>query len=226
MGMRLDAALTGDLRALLQAEADAIRTAEKQALRTVAKTSLQKVRAATKTAGLGKLAKRWRSAVYTRKSGTTVAVLYGKGERSRQIIAAFEEGATIRPTTGKYLAIPTQWNRKGGRRNGKALYQPNEIQGAFVRRNDAGHLLMFAPIQAASRRVKGKVRSQAYVNSHLLGSGRVKRTAEIMKYGAVPMFTLVEQIRISKKTNIQGMASKFADDLMEEFIRELNDGDS
>lgn len=210
--MRLAAAISGDLRKQVSKEWREAGKAIRSGLREAGKGLQADLKRDANAAGLGKLAKVWRVRVYGGRRGPweSSALVYPKGgERTRGALWAFEHGATIRAERGRYLLVPTNFNRKGGRRGGRVLYQPDELKDSFVKKTRGGHLLMFARVAHAQAKVRGSVRDRAYVNERLLGSGRVKRTREILKAGAVPMFILVPQIRVTKRLNIAGLARRW-----------------
>lgn len=210
--MRIAAAIQGDLERIMKAEVRGAERAVTKALREGGRGLRDDLRRHTKDADLGKLARAWAVRTYRNKGPLTAAsFVYPKGRAARRQLAAFDQGVTIRPTRGRYLAIPTQYNRRYGLRGGPVIYQPDELTGAFVIRSKEGHLLLMAKVGRAQVRSRGKVRDRAYINSHLLGSGRAKRTANILKHGAVPMFILKPQVRIEKRIDIGTIADSWAD---------------
>lgn len=233
--MRLDAAIRGDLRKMMQEEADRIRRAENAAVKKAGENAKAAARAHMAERNLRDLGFRWKVKYFPAKGDKgALAVLYVQGgstrHRSKDIVYAFEQGATVRPRNGgRYLWIPTQFNRPQGRRRrnlsaGAALVQPDQVKGGFIKRSAAGHLLFFAPVEARGGQGKRGNATHAYLNNRLLGSGRRARTAEILKYGAVPLFTLLPQVTISKRTDVLGMAERFGADLARQFMQELERG--
>ena len=212
--MRLSAAIKGDLRKQIADEWRTAGRAIRAGLREGGKGLQSDLKRDAQLAGLGKLSKVWRVRVFRGRSGPTdsFAFVYPKGgDRTRGAIWALDTGTTIRAKNARYLTIPTNFNRKGGKRGGKVLYQINQLHDTFVQKTREGHLLLFARVgRAQVKNAKtGRVQDRAYVNSQLLGSGRVKRTREILKYGAVPMFILVPQVRVSKRTNIDALVTRW-----------------
>jgi len=208
----MSAAIKGDLRKFVADEWRQAGRAIRAGLREGGRGLRDGIVADARGAGLGKLAKVWRVRVYGGRRGPweSTAFIYPRGgERTRGALWAFEHGATIRSTGSRYLLIPTSFNRKGGKVNGKVLYQPGDLQGTFVQKSKDGSLLLFAKVGRAQAVVGGRVRDRAYVNDQLLGSGRVGRTKKILEAGAVPMFVLVPQTRINKRTNISSLSRKW-----------------
>ena len=208
--MRLQAAISGDLRKIVEQELRSAQAAVVSGLREAGKGLRDELKAHTADADLGGLGRAWTVRVYRGRSALSAAALiYPKGRAAREALWAFEHGATIRPVNGRYLAIPTQFNRRRGRRGGRVIYRPEELQDTFVARGPGGDLLLFARLQHAQRKVNGSVRDLAAVNSHVLGSGRKKRTAKLLGYGVVPMFILKPQVRLSKRLDVAGIARKW-----------------
>jgi hypothetical protein len=244
--MRLEAALRGDLRKTLQAEADAIRRAEVAAVRKAGADAKNALRKHYADHGMRNVGYRWKTKFYDQKKDRPpLAIVYVKGGPSKEIVYAFEHGMTISAKNGRYLWIPTQFNRVKGRRvrnakAGDAIIKPSEIIDGFVRKGKKpGTLVVYSPVKNIQKEhkkikwatidhayVKNNLIDQAYVNNHLLGSGRPDRTKKILKYGAVPLFTLVKQTKISKKTDLAGMAEivarDFQRDLLAALTRELD----
>ena len=210
--MRLDLHVVGDIRRILNEDWKAGRKAIRSGIRDTSRGLRDDLRADGAAAGLGKLARVWRTRLYRGRGGAwdSVGFVYPKGgERTRGALWALEYGAIIRPKNARYLLIPTQFNRKRGRRGGKVLYRPEELQDSFVQKSKGGSLLLFARVGHAQTRSNGRVRDRAFVNSQMLGSGRAKRTRDILGYGVVPMFVLVPQVTIRKRLNIRQLTEKW-----------------
>jgi hypothetical protein len=225
--MRLTAAIKGDLRKQVANEWRVAGRAIRKGLREAGKGLQADLKRDAKGAGLGKLGNVWKVRVYQGRGGPTdsFAFVYPKGgERTRGAIWALDTGTTVRAKNGRYLTIPTNFNRKGGKRGGKVIYAIDQLHDTFVQKTREGHLLLFARVgRAQIKNAKtGRVQDRAFVNSQLLGSGRIKRTQEILKYGAVPMFILVPQVRISKRTNIDAMVSRWQARLPELIVKHWN----
>ncbi len=210
--MTIRAAIEGNLSAHIKDQWSMVGKATSRGFREAGKGMVGDLKQDATSARLGKLGKAWKFRTYrSRKSPfENVAFVYAKGgERTRGALRAFSYGAEVRSQKGRFLLIPTGFNLKKGRRGGRVLYQPNELTGAFVRKSANGQLLLFAPVQKGSRKVNGKIREQAYVNDKLLGSGRIKRSREILKHRAVPMFILVPKTSIKKRLNTNQIAQKW-----------------
>lgn len=221
--MRLGAAIVGDLRKMMATEAKRVGDAVDAAVRETTNALRDDWAGNINEAGLGKLSKSVRRKIYRNGNDplSTAGYVYISGASARKAVEAFEFGAIVRPTGGRYLAIPTHFNRKGGRNGGKVLYRPDQIPGGFVRRTADGSLMLFAKVAKAQRKRNGVVRDLAFVNTQMLGSGRVRRTEEILKYGAVPMFLLVPQVRITKRLTLMAMRDRRLGELPGAILRHM-----
>lgn len=219
--MRLEAAILGNLKELLREEADRAAKAVSAGVREAGQGARQDLAAHLQQADLGKLSRAVGHKHYRgRRSPLDAAsIVYIKGRAARQAVWAFENGAVIRPKSGRYLAIPTQYNRASGRRGGRVLFRPDQLRDSFVQRSQDGSLLLFARVSQAQRMVRGRVRNQAFVEGHLLGSGRVKRTASILQAGVVPMFILKPQVVISKRLDVAAIAKRWQERLPELIVQ-------
>ncbi|CUW39677.1 conserved protein of unknown function [Magnetospirillum sp. XM-1] len=216
--MRLGAAILGSLPAIVREEMNAAERAAQAALREAGTGLRDDLRQHVADAGLGKLSRAWAVRVYRGSSPLSgAAFVYVKGRSAAKAMWAFENGAIIRATHGRYLAIPTGFNMRGGRRGGKMIYRPQDLRDTFVQRSKKGNLLLFARVAHAQRQVKGRVRDLAFVEKQMLGSGRVRRTEAILQAGAVPMFLLVPQITIKKRLNV-GRVVPFWEDRLPELL--------
>ncbi len=220
--MRLGAALLGDLRQVVQEEIKDMQANIVDGLREGGQGCLSELRQHVAGADLGRLARAWAMRIYKNAGALdATALLFVKGRSARAAMASFEYGAIVRPVKGRYLAIPTQFNRAGGRKGGKVLYRPKDLTDSFVIRSNDGSLLLMARVQHAQTKSKGRIADKAYVNSRLLGSGRKKRTAALLQYGAVPMFVLMPSVRITKRLDIAAIANKWADETARIILRKM-----
>ncbi|WP_316979967.1 DUF6441 family protein [Shumkonia mesophila] len=223
--MRLEAAIAGDLRKIMREEIEGARKAVVAGLRQAGTELRDNLKSHTQEAGLGALGRAWAVKVYRGRSAfSSAALVYPKGRGARAALWALEHGETIRPVNGRYLAIPTQFNRRLGRRGGRVIYRPAELKDSFVARGPGGDLLLFARLQHAQRKTQGgTIRELAAVNTHILGSGRARRTRELLRHGVVPMFILKPQVRIEKRLDIAGVAARAADRAAELILLRWNE---
>ena len=229
--MRLSAALVGDLREEMRDEVRNLAPPLRRALRAAGDELKVDLRAHTEDAGLGKLGRTWRHRHFRGRPNPfdMASFVFPAGRSARRALAAFDQGVEIRPKNAKYLAIPTQFNRKTGRRGGRVLVKPDEIKDGFVRRSKKGTLILFARVSEASAKSRGRVRRRAFVNTtqsgtgaaKLLGSGRVRRSEAILEAGAVPMFVLVPKVNLRKRIDIDRIAEKALNALPARVVREM-----
>lgn len=202
--------ITGDLKKIGREEAARLARDVSAAIVIVGREVQAELRAQTTAARLGRgVANAWRLRFY-RSRRAPVAFVYS---RAPNIIAAFDEGARIRAHGNPYLAIPTGFNRQGGRRGAKVLITPEEMartRGTFVKRSKKGSLLWFLPVSSASRisyrggRVTRSRTREAVLN---LGQGqkfiRSRNSREAaLAAGAVPMFVLKREVKLGKRLDI------------------------
>ena len=142
--------IDGDLRKIGREESARLARDVNAAIVRAGQAVQAELRQQTTAARLGRgVANAWRLRFY-RSRRTPVAFVYS---RAPNIIAAFDEGARIRARGNPYLAIPTGFNRQGGRRSAKVLITPEEMartRGTFVKRSKKGSLLWFLPVSSAS----------------------------------------------------------------------------
>lgn len=224
--MRLEAAIFGDLEKIVAEEMKKAETAVVAGLREAGEGLRDDLAVHTASADLGRLARTWRFRVFRGRGALSAAALvFPRGKSPRRALWAFEHGAVIRAVNRKFLAIPTQFNRQGGRRGGKVLYRPEELQETFVARSKAGHLLLFARVREAARRTgSGRVKRLAAVEGKILGSGRRKRTEAILDHGAVPMFILKSTVTIRKRIDVDSIVRGWRERLPEIIVRHWNEG--
>jgi hypothetical protein len=174
-----------------------------------------------------RLANTWAMKFYRNQGLNAAALVYSKAP---QIMQAHTYGATIQASSGRYLAIPTGFNRQGGRRGAKVLVTAKDMARTrgmtFVQRSKAGALLWWMRVAVSSRLRKtmkdGRPRFHSTGVKDARIAGRVirdrKRRQLAVKYGAVPMFVLVRQVRIRKVLDLKG-AARHAQARLANFIR-------
>lgn len=212
--MRLKLALKGDLVRAMKAEEARIARAVTAAIDDVSASAQGEYREQIGNALGQRLAKTVRKKRFPRTPSIgAAAIVYS---RAGDIVAAFDRGGVITPQ-GRFLAIPTGYNRERGRRQSRGQradgvwsgvrVTPEEMMRskmAFVRpAGEGGSLVWCLKVSRAQRKQRGRVRDLAYAGGMvMLGGGRVRRTREILELGAVPMFVLVPQVRIEKKLSL------------------------
>ena len=201
--MRLQAALQGDLNALLQAE---LRTAERAVtagIREATNGLKSELRGQIAGAGLGaRLANTWRGEVYPKGQPSLGAAGY-IWSKAPGIVRLYAEGAVIRSKQGLFLAIPTPAAGRFG--DGRRKITPGSwerIHGLrlrFVYRRGSPSLLVAdgARLTRRGRAAPNVGRSKGAAFTRLAG-----RTT-------VPIFVLVPQVTVRKRLDVDGAAQKW-----------------
>ncbi|MGE5515082.1 MAG: DUF6441 family protein [Bacteroidota bacterium] len=171
-----------------------------------------------------------RSRVYPGGGRTSIGaagMVYPAGQNAERLIAQHHEGTVIVPKNGgRYLAIPTGYNKKNGwRKSGDGplitAKQMASMNGwTFTRPTADGRgLVWFIKVTQAQRRGRnGRVTNMAFAGGMFLGgringdlgSGRGRRVSGILEAGAVPMFILVPFARMPKVLDFHALAREWA----------------
>jgi hypothetical protein len=202
--VRLQAALSGDLGQLLQAELQQAERAVTTGVRQATVGLQAELRAQVTAAGLGpRLARAWRSRVYP-ESGTSLTAAAVVWTKAPRIIGAFIRTTVIRSKRGLYLAIPTPAAGRYGdgrrkitplgweRRTGQRL--------RFVYRRNGPSLLV-----ADNARLSG--RGMAAGNT---GRRRGASYTRLAGRTTVPIFILVPQVTLTKRLVFEAPAANWA----------------
>lgn len=202
--MRLAATLRGDLREHLRADRQAGARAVRAALGEGARGIVLDLRRQVLGAGLSRrLANTIRDRVYPARPSLAAAGLVFN--RAPHILEPLAQGATIRARRGRYLAIPTGYNREGGRGGGRVRMTPRQMASqpgrTFVLPTRDGVGLVWCLRVARGTRLTGtRGREAAYAGGELLVGGRsVRRTREILEAGHVPMFVLLPAVTLGRR---------------------------
>lgn len=160
-----------------------------------------------KRAGLGnKLPRTIRYKFYKNKSYNPAILVFTKAPR---VIRAFDQGTIIRPKRTKYLAVPTKFAPKRGVGGGRGPLArritpsnfPEERLGKlrFVpKRGSRNAMLVVNGLRKSYSRKTGKFRV-----SRASARARSRGQAE-----AVPMFTLVPQVTLKKRTDVASVTRR------------------
>jgi len=201
--MRLQAAIQGDLKALLKAELGAAERAVSAGIREATDGLKTELRSQITGAGLGtRLANTWRGEVYPKGQPSigTAGYVWSKAPR---LVGLYAEGAVIRSKQGLFLAIPTPAAGRFG--DGRRKITPGtweRIHGLrlrFVYRRGGPSLLVADNVRLTKRgRAAANIsRRQGAAFSRL--SGRT----------TVPVFILVPQVTVRKRLDVDGAAQKW-----------------
>lgn len=222
---RLKLAVVGDLTKAMDAYESRVAEAVTSAVDECLEDSQNELRAQIQSAGLGvKLPRTIQKKRYPR-SGASIGAAGIVFTKAPEIVRAFNAGSVIVPKHGAFLAIPTQFNLTSGRwRNAKSKswagvrVTPEDMVksgAAFVIENKdgPGKLWMLTVTRAQTRaqrtnKTTGKItyykpRDLAYAGGMVpIGGGRRGRVQAAIDAGAVPMFTLLPQVKMTKKLDI------------------------
>ncbi len=221
MSLRFKLAVTGNLTKAMDDYEKRVAQAVTEALDEMLVDVQGQERDQIRDAGLGsKLPRTVQTKRFPRENSIGAAgIVFTKAP---EIIRAFNTGAVIVPKHGRYMAIPTQFNLAGGRRKSAKVggwngvrVTPDEMikSGAsFVipNKDGPGKLWMLTVAQAQVKSGKrGKIKSLAYAGGIVpIGGARRARVDAALKAGAVPMFTLLPQVRLTKTLDIARIRSK------------------
>jgi hypothetical protein len=211
--MRIQAAIQGDLQALLKAELRGAERAVTAGVRAATLGLKTELRAQVTSAGLGqRLANTWRSRIYPEGEQSLSAAGF-VWSKAPNLIRLYDEGAIIRSKQGLYLAIPTPAaGRFADRRQKITPLLWERIHGMrlrFVYRRSGPSLLVADNVRltARGRAVANIGRSKGAAFTRL--SGRT----------TVPLFILVSQVSVKKRLDVEGAAQKWIKGLPELVLR-------
>ena len=198
--MRIDAAITGDLKKYMKDEIAAAESAITAGVREVTTGVQTELRNQVSSAGLGTaVANAWRAKFYPGgKSLKAAGFIYTKAPN---IVTAFNNGVLIKSAKGLFLAIPTPAAPKRGT-DGKRISPSNFPESStgrlrFVYRPGKVSLLVVDDLRA-----RGGKRG---------GFSRASDSAIAKQRGVatVVMFFLVPQVSMKKKLDVDGAVAKW-----------------
>lgn len=209
--MRLEAAITGDLRKFMQKQTEAAEAAVTAAVTQISTSIKEDLRGQVQAAGLGpRLAKSWQAKVFPtgKKSIEAAGWIYSKAP---VIVRAFDEGVRIKSKEGFFLAIPTAAAPKrgvGGKRISPSTFPEYSLgRLRFVYRRNAPSLLVVDNLRASTGKRGGFRKASATA----LRTGRGLTT--------VVMFILVPQVKISKRLDYRSVVNRWQPQLPQAILR-------
>ena len=202
--MKLAATVARSLQADVQAELRAIERAVATGTREAGRSLKTELRRQVTSAGLGqRLANSWRDKHYPNQKLDAASLVYTKAP---QIIRAFDQGAVIRSTRGRFLAIPTEnAPRKGtdGRRIRPSTFPEHRFGPLrLVSRQSGPSLLVVDGLRASFSRQTGELRGFRRAAEGARRSGQGLTT--------VVMFLLVPQVKLSKRLDVTRSAERWS----------------
>lgn len=140
-----------------------------------------------------KLPTTWRAKVYPDASEETISPAFFVSSKAPKIIAAFQDGATIRANRSKYLAIPTAQSGRERRHFLKGALTPAKWE--------------------AENRVKLRFQATRYggvlIADTQAGKRRRGRDAQAMRREkSIVVFVLIKQVRLAKRLDIARIAEE------------------
>ncbi|MGH6895047.1 MAG: DUF6441 family protein [Geminicoccaceae bacterium] len=205
--MKLVAAIARSVQADMQAELRDLERAVAAGTRSAGQSLKTELRRQVTSAGLGqRLANSWRDRHYPNRKLDAASLVYTK---AAQIIRAFDEGAVIRSTRGRFLAIPTEnAPRKGtdGRRISPSTFPDHRFGPLrFVPRQSGPSLLVVDGLRASYSRQTGQLRGFRRATDRARRSGQGLTT--------VVMFLLVPQVKLRKRLDVTRAAKRWSGQL-------------
>jgi hypothetical protein len=154
--MRLQAAIQGDLQALLKAELRGAERAVTAGVRAATLGLKTELRGQITGAGLGqRLANTWRSRIYPEGGEQSLSTAGFVWSKAPNLIRLYDQGAIIRSKQGLYLAIPTPAAGRFGDRRQKitpgAWERIHGIRLRFVYRQPGPSLLVADNVRLTAR---------------------------------------------------------------------------
>ena len=161
-----------------------------------------RLRAASQTAGLGRLSRAWTFEVYPQVGGSLSAAarVRGKGgSRTQGALEAHASGGTIKAKSKRFLAIPTAAAPKRG--EGNKPLSPTTFPVARF-----GPLRFVALKGGRALLVVDGVRVSAAGRVTRIRPGRKSGVASLRARATVPMFVLVPAVRLRRRVDVLRLA--------------------
>jgi hypothetical protein len=200
--IRLKAAASGNLEAMLAEELNLAQNAVSSGMTELARDFKEELAADVVRGGLGrKVSRSWRANTYPEHtvSMSAAAVVHTKAPK---LVDAFDHGREIRSKNKKWIAVPTMWAPKRG--VGRKRISPSNFPEArygplkFIYRDKGPSLLVVED----QRTVKSKRGGFAL--------SRNKRALKSKKsLSIVPMFYLFKKTRLKKRLNVASISEKY-----------------
>lgn len=203
----------------LRAGQDAARAAIQQVGQEAQAALRDQARRAFPRAG-ERMARTWRMQVFPRPGVRTLRPTALISSRSPVIADAFDRGALIRAKSGKFLAIPTGYNRMGGRNGNKPRVTTKQMtqyrkQAFVIPIKGTQNKLWCLRTSEAQSRSRARITRQVIAgNTTRVGTGRgtiaglrpAQGRALLLKQGFVPMFVLLKQVQLNKRFDTAAVA--------------------
>jgi len=236
------ATVTGNLVKAMDTEIRKVAGALRRAVETTGKQVQGELRAQARGAGFKdrgrSIANAWRLAVYPRPGMGTRSLKPAAlvSSRMSKVVEAFDKGAEITAKNGKYMAFPTGYNARGGRRGAGTrggvrvttdqMIAAGKRGEAFVLKLDGrpGRALWCLRV-ADARGKKNKLRLFVGTSTEVV-TGKVKglaqRRKDVLAQGFVPMFFLMRRVTLRKRLDVAGVRARAGAMYAANAVRELN----
>ncbi len=162
-------------------------------------------------------------------SVAAAAMVSSRGELADKVLGNLVDGRAIMAKRGKFMAIPTGYNRPSGRRGGAYLISPAQMIAsghAFVTRSkhsSKGAYVWYLKVEGVTP-YQGKRGITALAGGMLKVGSSAKRARHLIKRGAVPMFVLIPMVLMPKIFNADGTMEKWVNAVPELIERALPKG--
>jgi len=221
----LGMALKGDIKKIFDGEKNLTRAACEAAVKAQTAETKPDLRSVTgPVLGQG-VANAWRDRFYRNKGDASPAgFIFTKAPA---IIKAFSSDTVIVPKHGRFLAIPTMFNRYGRRTSSRTTWVTTKDMAkspdAFVRpRKNGPGFLWYLPLKINGKTSPGVAGVNKYIRTHGGGYRKIAITAgkatfqphrrdlanRYFENTAVPMFTLVPEVRLKKRIDLDAVMSR------------------
>ena len=195
--MKIGGTITGDISGLTRRLSDGLADNLRQAVDRASAALQAELRSQVTAAGLGpRVAQAWRRQTYPApgtKSLSPAALVWSK---AGTIVRAYNEGTPIRPKRGAALAIPSDWvPLKANRRR----MTPVEVEARFNRDLRYVKLPNGNAVLIMDQVIEGRSGGLRRASKGRKAQGR-RVTSKIM-------FTLVRQVKVAKRLDVERAAA-------------------
>lgn len=206
LSLNVDASDLGRMRDDLRAEQRRVEGALTFARRATAGTLKERLRAQVRATTLGqRVANTWRSKPFHDKGVDGAAWAWSKAPA---IISGFDHAGMIRAKGGRFLAIPTEHNRR--HRGGRAKQGAARVTAKALKASGAGFLL---PIPGGylwcvkvARRAKGDGQGRTWNRPRSLRGPGGLALSKLRAQGFIPLYTLLRFVRSPKLLDVRKVA--------------------
>lgn len=191
-------AMEGRFETVIEEAGKAVRSANWQAVKEAAEITQRELRQDLRAAGLETLEGTWRLEMYPQRAGEAINPAAWIYSRAEYIVAAFEEGVTIRGRDGNLIAVPIPDSPARDLRNPRGPEtKVDEARRRFGELKVVPGVPGVRPAMLVAEGVgytpTGRLSRRKRLKSGRWGKG----------VASVPLFWLVPQVRMQKRLNVQ-----------------------